>query len=272
VLREGSGLVGSGSSPPRHTGTSSLRGLSGDLSLGSTLFLGGSGIVPVACLDQMYAQATVALLELTEKAKQWALACGGCFPLHGRNNNGKTEFVKYRDVAADSELQGSIKFSSLKRHRRAIEKLIRSYNNDPSHLVDIARLAIVFDTLQDLCSCLRVIVGDHEDTGTSTHQPSPTFRTLSLPQMVSSSVLCVSCVTPSSTQAQAHRHPFPPTSLSSPSCSDVNINLNVHTGTTLATGAHTHVCEVQLMLRSFADVKTLEGHKRYVRYRDFRAQ
>jgi len=238
VLREGSGLVGSGSSPPRHTGTSSLRGLSGDLSLGSTLFLGGSGIVPVACLDQMYAQATVALLELTEKAKQWALACGGCFPLHGRNNNGKTEFVKYRDVAADSELQGSIKFSSLKRHRRAIEKLIRSYNNDPSHLVDIARLAIVFDTLQDLCSCLRVIVGDHE----------------------------VAVVRIKNRLSPNHN------SRSSAGYRDVNINLNVHTGTTLATGAHTHVCEVQLMLRSFADVKTLEGHKRYVRYRDFRAQ
>mmetsp|Transcript_6884 Transcript_6884/g.13264 ORF Transcript_6884/g.13264 Transcript_6884/m.13264 type:complete len:93 (-) Transcript_6884:280-558(-) len=51
---------------------------------------------------------------------------------------------------------------------------------------------------------------------------------------------------------------------------DVCINLSVVSEDSQSLGAELHICEVQLILQDFAELKTSEGHLRYVRARNFR--
>ncbi len=53
---------------------------------------------------------------------------------------------------------------------------------------------------------------------------------------------------------------------------DVSINVRLETEEAKAKGLAGHVCEVQLQLEEFALLKSRDGHKRYVRYRNFRAE
>ena len=51
---------------------------------------------------------------------------------------------------------------------------------------------------------------------------------------------------------------------------DLAINFRLITPATLALGVEAHVCELQLVLRSFAEVRSNEGHKRYISWRNLR--
>ncbi len=53
---------------------------------------------------------------------------------------------------------------------------------------------------------------------------------------------------------------------------DVNLNLRIVTEETEALKIDLTVCEVQLILTSFAQLKTNAGHKRYVAYRNALAE
>ncbi len=53
---------------------------------------------------------------------------------------------------------------------------------------------------------------------------------------------------------------------------DVNINLRFRSHLALLLGLETHVCEVQLVLRSIIGIKNEEGHKNYVTCRNLRAE
>ena len=53
---------------------------------------------------------------------------------------------------------------------------------------------------------------------------------------------------------------------------DVCLNLELRTPDVVAAGAGGHVCEVQLMMLDVATVKTLEGHGRYVAFRNIRGE
>ena len=53
---------------------------------------------------------------------------------------------------------------------------------------------------------------------------------------------------------------------------DVAVNFRVASEETAKMGIETHVCEVQLILRRFYELKSDEGHKRYVQFRNFRGE
>jgi hypothetical protein len=53
---------------------------------------------------------------------------------------------------------------------------------------------------------------------------------------------------------------------------DVAVNLRVVAGAGVALGLSGHVCEVQLLLEGFARVKSDDGHRRYVEWRNFRGE
>ena len=53
---------------------------------------------------------------------------------------------------------------------------------------------------------------------------------------------------------------------------DVLLNLRIRSNLTQRLGLDLHVCELQLILKRFMLLKTQEGHKRYVEFRNKRGQ
>jgi hypothetical protein len=53
---------------------------------------------------------------------------------------------------------------------------------------------------------------------------------------------------------------------------DVALNIKMDDNTAVMLGCETHLCEVQLLLCKFGELKTAEGHRRYVQLRDARAE
>jgi len=119
-------------------------------------------------------------------------------------------------------------------HLFQLEKLLRSYQLDISRLLDISRSSIVFDTMEQLTAALGIIATDDN------------VRVERIKNRM--------CPEYSSDESAGYR--------------DVCINLRPVNKEAVLLGAEMHMCEVQLILRQFAEIKTEEGHKRYVQARD----
>ena len=78
---------------------------------------------PVRSLDQLYVQAWCLNPILRRKVQQWALESGGCFVT--RRLDGTLAFVPFAEAQCD---EGGIRWSNVKSSSRAIEKLVRVYN------------------------------------------------------------------------------------------------------------------------------------------------
>lgn len=148
-------------------------------------------------------------------------------------------------TTVDSELKlasdthfSDVKWASIKGATRAIEKLQRSYNNDVSRLVDVVRQQIVFSSLDDLCNCLSIISSGSES------------RNLRMKNRFALNF--------DADSMGGYR--------------DVAVNLVIETQETLLLGVSGHVCELQLLLQQFYACKSDDGHKRYVEYRNKRAE
>ena len=137
---------------------------------------------------------------------------------------------------------------------------------DVSRLVDLCRQCIAFEDIQDLTSCLRAIEAD------------PDIEVVRVKNRLDSEV--------SSARSGGYR--------------DVALNMRIKNPTTVHLGVDLHICELQLILKSIARLKvqltyiqclgfkifeccrltrlTLlfpqsdEGHRRYVIFRDLRAE
>jgi len=118
----------------------------------------------------------------------------------------------------------------MKRHGRTFEKLFRAYENKPSRLLDVSRHTLVFENMTTLTNCLGIIVTDDN------------VRVERLKNRLSTSY--------NSDETAGYR--------------DVCINLRLVNKTATGLCVELHVCEVQLLVKSFAQLKTAEGHKRYV--------
>ena len=170
---------------------------------------------------------------------------------------GSIEYRRYREVvdreaaAAAKAGGGPVKWSGIKALRRAVEKAVRSYRHDSSRLMDIVRQSLVFADLQSLTRCLEDMVQDPE---------------VQLVQIKNR-------MDPECDSRASSRAPGPFGS-QAPSAGyrDVCVSLRLLTPAVVAAGAWGHVCEVQLMLLSVAQVKTAEGHARYVAFRNIRGE
>ncbi|EKX30866.1 hypothetical protein GUITHDRAFT_122928 [Guillardia theta CCMP2712] len=192
----------------------------------------------VVSLDQLYAQAVFADPIFRKKVQELAEESRGLFPALPHGFNGSVECIGWREAKEDEELQQRIRWAPMKSVDRAVEKLVRSYNNDVSRLLDVVRQCIVFEQLEDLCECLERILGDPEIVVMRIKNrldPSFDARTTG-----------------------GYR--------------DVLLNLRVVTERTRELGVAGHVCELQLLVKGFMDLRTTEGHKRYVAYRNLRCE
>lgn len=130
--------------------------------------------------------------------------------------------------------QNRVKWASLKGVSRAIEKVARSYGHKPSRLVDVVRQSIIFSNLDDLCNCLQILSRD------------PATRILRIKNRFAREY--------DSNETAGYR--------------DVAVNVVMVNEETSRLGVAGHVCELQLILEQFLNLKTDDGHKRYVEYRN----
>jgi len=131
-----------------------------------------------------------------------------------------------------------IKWGTLKSPKRAIEKMIRAYRGNASQLLDICRQSIVFDTVSELLACVKIIIQD------------PSVVVIRIKNRLNPMYNGV--------ETAGYR--------------DVSLYIRINNGMTRDLGVETHVCEVKLLLKSFALLKSDNGHQRYVRWRNIRGE
>ena len=117
-------------------------------------------------------------------------------------------------------------------------QVIRSYGMDVSRLLDVCRESVVFKSLRDLSTCLAAMAADSDVA-----------------------LLRV-------------KNRFDPAydSASSGGYRDVQVCLSfTSAAAAVRLGLDRHVCEVQLLLRATAELKSDAGHRHYVECRNLRA-
>jgi len=218
---------------------------------------------PVDSLDQLYCQAIALNPHLIAKVQSWALCSRGCFistataaagnrekvettasaAEHGycdcENSRLSSGFVLWRDVHEQEQLVGGqVQWAKVKSVHRSIEKCTRSYGKKVSHLLDICRQSIYFDSIAGVAACLAAISSD--------------------PDVLISRI----------------KNRFDPSLNSDVSAGFRNlaVSLRIMTTDTRLLGVDMHICEVQLLLIRMAAIKNDEGHKRYILFRNLRGE
>ncbi|EKX31665.1 hypothetical protein GUITHDRAFT_122152 [Guillardia theta CCMP2712] len=186
----------------------------------------------IESLDQLYAQAILLEPMFLSKVQSWAEASDGYF------QGMEGDLIRWRECAEEAEKASQVKWASIKNANRAIEKLVRSYFGRVSKLTDVVRQTIVFKELRQLVECVEVIINDPEvEVVRIKNRLDPDYD---------------------ASTSGGYR--------------DVGINLRlIHEGAK-RWGVAGHVCELQLLLEEFAALKSAEGHKRYVIFRNSRCE
>ncbi|EKX48440.1 hypothetical protein GUITHDRAFT_105588 [Guillardia theta CCMP2712] len=187
-------------------------------------------------LDQLYAQALVIDPVFLSKVKALAEASDGFFL--AQSDNDEPQYVRWRDVIADPTLESSVCWAKIKNATRSIEKVLLLCDTKVPRLTDVVRQSIVFKDLDQLCDCLDKIARD------------PEIQVLQIKNRLDPDF--------DSKISGGYR--------------DVAINLRVVSDETRKKGVEGHICELQLILVDFHKLKTLEGHKRYVQFRNLRCE
>jgi len=196
----------------------------------------------LSSMNQLYASNSIACQLLRERVKVWAERSAGMVPTIcnepvGGDSVEQKKLMRWSDVKDNREMEERVKWPRMKSHTRALEKLLRVYENDPSRLLDISRYCLVFENMSNLTNCLGLIItDDNVRVERLKNRMSPDFDT---------------------SETGGYR--------------DVCINLKVVNKVAQSLGAELAICEVQLLLESFAHLKTAEGHQRYVHVRNSRA-
>jgi hypothetical protein len=113
---------------------------------------------PIRSIDQLYLQAKTMVPYISRLVQVWAHQSNGIFRVERTQGEAKTySFEKWRvlqEHIAQGIFSGKIAFANLKLISRTIEKTHRCYKGDPSHLTDLCRAAVGFESLEDLANCL----------------------------------------------------------------------------------------------------------------------
>ncbi|EKX41876.1 hypothetical protein GUITHDRAFT_112018 [Guillardia theta CCMP2712] len=186
----------------------------------------------IVSLDQLYAQAILLEPMFLSKVQAWAEASDGYFL--GRDGR----LVRWRECVEDEANRLEVKWASIKNANRAIEKLVRSYFGRIAKLTDVLRQTIIFLDVHQLCACVDLIINDPEvDVVRIKNRLDPSYN-----------------------------------ASSSGGYRDVGLNLRVIHEGAKGWGVAGHICELQLLLEEFAALKSTDGHKRYVNWRNSRCE
>lgn len=126
----------------------------------------------------------------------------------------------------------------VKKHSRAIEKLYRSYSGDASRLIDLVRSSITFETMDALIKAVEKIGSD------------PKVAVLNYKNGFSEDFEV--------RDSAGYRN--------------VALSLIVVDKFTTKLCCNLHICELQLGLKAIEDKRNAGGHKKYVEWRNLRAE
>ncbi|KAJ1455757.1 hypothetical protein M885DRAFT_440740 [Pelagophyceae sp. CCMP2097] len=139
------------------------------------------------------------------------------------------------DVASEADVL--VHHSHVKRRKRAIEKLFRSYDGDASRLTDLVRCSITCKDSEALLRCLRAIRADDR------------FVVVFFKDRFRESY--------DVRESLGYRN--------------IALSVCIVDAFSMTHNVEHHVCELQLGLQSFEDLRNEHGHARYVKWRDQRA-
>lgn len=190
----------------------------------------------VSSLDLLFTQAAGLAPMLVDKVKVWAGKSRGRLPTRCVGSE-EREFLLWSEVEGTAA-EARVQWAELKKPERAVEKLIRSYNGRTWLLLDIVRQGLVFENAWELRMCVQLILEDSDvRVVRSKNRLRPDYDTW---------------------RSAGYR--------------DVNLAFQITTSATRDLGLDRHVLELQLMLLDMAKLKTDEGHRRYIEFRDARAE
>jgi hypothetical protein len=208
-------------------------------------------------IDQLYMQAVILEPIFLEKITKLAATVKGTFLTKISNNarrmswaeqflqssahtftNSKKLVRQEESVFVQAKDFNFTEVSHLKNVDRAIEKIVRSYKGRISFTCDVVRQAVVFDTIPDITSMLDALHNDPE----------------------------IKVIRVKNRMATAYD--------SSLTCGyrDVLVNLCLQNDITKYFNINMHICELQLVLKEVAEVRTMNGHSRYVAFRNMRCE
>eukprot|EP00293_Proteomonas_sulcata_P005165 CAMPEP_0184329762 /NCGR_PEP_ID=MMETSP1049-20130417/144321_1 /TAXON_ID=77928 /ORGANISM="Proteomonas sulcata, Strain CCMP704" /LENGTH=366 /DNA_ID=CAMNT_0026652147 /DNA_START=1017 /DNA_END=2117 /DNA_ORIENTATION=- len=173
---------------------------------------------------------------LFEKIQELSLASNGLVPIG--SDNKKTLFIPFSEILEEPRLLEAVKWPPLKKMDRIRQKLVRCYKSDASKLCDLCRGTIVHRSAADLLACMQLLMKDKDIHVVRTKN---SMDPDSDPQHLS-----------------AFRQ--------------ISVNVMISTQGSRQMGVSMHVAELQLLLLPFAEIKTLDGHKRYILLRDARGE
>jgi len=187
----------------------------------------------VSNVDTLFVTAVGVQPILNAKVETWGRANEG---LCMRKDGGFERWgdVPLKDVGARAQL----KRGTVKKAQRVLEKLNRAYGNDVSKLLDVSRDTLVFEHTWNIAECLNTIRCDPEVEIVG-------VKNRMTPRYDASTTI-------------GYR--------------DVALILRMKTESAQRLKLDLHLCELQLLLRSFAERKSNEGHARYVQFRDARGE
>jgi len=122
----------------------------------------------------------------------------------------------------------------VKRQNRTLQKVMRHYSGDPSRVCDLVRATLVFESFEGLCDGLKTIASDE--------------------------TVCIDRI--------KNRFDSSYPAEQSAGYRDVSLVVRIRTIESRAAGTDMHLCEVQLQVAPLLAVKSDEGHKRYVQWRN----
>jgi hypothetical protein len=207
-------------------------------------------------IDQLYMQAVILEPLFHEKITKLAATVNGTF-LTKISNNSRSMlwtdlffqssahiFTNSRMVRQEESVFIQAKdfnfteVSHLKNVDRAIEKIVRSYKGRIPFTCDIVRQNVVFDTIPDMTSMMGALHNDPE----------------------------IKVIRVKNRMATAYD--------SSLTCGyrDVLVNLCLQNDITKYFNINVHICELQLVLKEVVEVRTMNGHNRYVAFRNMRCE
>ena len=137
--------------------------------------------------------------------------------------------VKLHQICVDCG--GEFHGAAVKTEARALEKVFRAYACNWRRLCDLTRSTLVFDSLEDVKKALQMIGDDKEVIVVKTSDDKMRFRE------------------EGTTCSGGYR--------------DVQLSVCIATPKAIERQVHNHLCEVQLQLRDFYDLKSGAGHKTY---------
>jgi len=188
-------------------------------------------------LDTLMARAICAQVPFVEKVVGLGSQCSASM-LVGQGENSRLISCKAVSEDKHKDLLEAVCKGGLKRLERCVEKLLRSYQGDVSRLCDVNRQMLIFDNFSSLVDFIIVL------------QQDPQVEVVRVKNRFDSKY--------DSWVTYGYR--------------DVNLNLKVSTEETRMLGVDMQICELQLALRCFADLRRKTGHKQYIIFRNLRGE